>query len=149
MEYRQGTRKDLKLFLDNRMEFSAAVKEIPNLEAFRESTADYLEEHIGKDDLLIYLALDNGRIVSSCMACIITTAPLPSRLSGKSAELLNVYTIEEYRRQGHAAVLLNMLFKELKRRGVPKVVLEYTDAGLPFYQALGFKDLERQMFLRF
>lgn len=60
-----------------------------------------------------------------------------------------MYTIEKYRRQGHAAVLLNMLFKELKRRGVPKVVPEYTDAGLPLYQALGFKDLERQMFLRF
>lgn len=149
MEYRQGTRNDLELFLENRMEFASSLKELPDTAGFRKSTETYLKEHIDQDDLLIFLALDNEKIISSCMACIITTAPLPSRLSGKSAEVLNVYTLKEYRRQGHAAKLLNMLFEELKRRGIPKVVLEYTDDGFPLYQTLGFKDLDRQMVLRF
>lgn len=149
MEYRQGNRNDLELFLKNRMEFASALKELPDTAGFRRSTENYLKEHIDRDDLLIFLALDNGKIISSCMACVITTAPLPSRLSGKSAEVLNVYTLKEYRRQGHAAKLLNMLLEELKRRGIPKVVLEYTDDGFPLYQTLGFKDLDRQMVLRF
>lgn len=148
MEYRQGNREDLDLFLETRIEFASSLKKLPDAAGFRESTKNYLQEHIDKDDFLLYLALDNGRIISSCMACIITTAPLPSRLSGKSAEVLNVYTLKEYRRQGHAAKLLKMLFSELGRRGVPKIVLEYTDDGFPLYKALGFKDLERQMVLR-
>lgn len=148
MEYRQGTRNDLKIFLENRMEFASSLKKLPDADGFRESTEKYLKEHIDRDDLLIFLALENKKIISSCMACIITTAPLPSRLSGKSAEVLNVYTLKEYRRQGHAAKLLNMLFTELQRRGVPKVVLEYTDDGFPLYRTMGFVDLDRQMVLR-
>ncbi len=73
------------------------------------------------------------------------TPPLPSCPNGKIAELLNVYTIEEYRRHGYAERLLRLLIEELKTRDVGKIILEYTDAGFPVYQKLGFVVTENHM----
>lgn len=49
------------------------------------------------------------------MLCIFNTAPLPSTLSGKIGELLNVYTKNEYRRQGHSKRLIKLLMDEAKK----------------------------------
>lgn len=53
-----------------------------------------MKEHIEKDDLIIFIAVDKNRIVSSCMACIFQTAPKSSCPNGTNAELLNVYNSE-------------------------------------------------------
>ena len=148
MEYRRATREDVDAFVDNRMEFASSLVNLPNIEAFRESTRNYIEQHIDQDDLIVFLAVDGGTIVSSCMACIFTSAPHPLRLSGKCAEVLNVYTREDYRGQGHAKKLLTSLIQEAKHAGVQRLILDYEDAGLPLYQKLGFQILERQMQLQ-
>ena len=148
MEYRKATREDIDNIVDYRLEFVMLIRDIDNSENFRIRTKNYFEEHIDKDDLVIYLALDNHIIVSSCMACIFQTAPLPSCPEGKTAELLNVYTKSGYRRKGLAEKLVNMLLAELKQKDVRKIVLEYTDDGFPLYQKLGFTEIDHQMQLR-
>lgn len=145
MEFRRANRADMDMFLDNRIEFVKSIRDIPDIEAFRQRTRQYLEEHIDKDDLIIFIATEENKIISSCLACIHQTIPLPSCLSGKSAELLNVYTIKEYRNKGYAEKLIRMLFEETKNRGVEKIILDYTDMGYPLYKKLGFKELERHM----
>lgn len=79
-----------------------------------------------------------NRIVSSCMAFIFHTVPKSSSPKGINAELLNVYTIKEYRRKGYAEKLISMLIQEVKNLGVEKIVLDYTDMGLPLYGKFGF-----------
>lgn len=148
MELRKATLRDLDAFVENRMEFVKSIREINDMNNFRNSTVAYLEEHIGKEDLSIYIAIDDTKIVSSCMACIFQTVPLPSCPKGKSAELLNVYTLKEYRRKGLAEKLIRMLLCQLKKDGVEKVLLDYTDMGLPLYQKIGFTPLNHQMQLR-
>lgn len=147
MEYRQANREDLENFIDVRMEFASSMGEIPTMERFREETAAYLRGHLGKDDLLIFIAADKGRIIATCMACIFMTVPLPSCSSGKIAVLLNVSTLKDHRRKGHAAKLLRLTLEELKRRGVRKVILDHTDDGFPLYKKLGFETSERHMSL--
>lgn len=148
MEYRRAHRSDLDLFAAHRMDFVSSIRKISDIEGFRAKTKQYIEEHIDKDDLLIWIAVDEGKIAASCMACIYQTAPLPSCPNGKKAELLNVYTLAEYRKQGHAEKLLRMLIQALKERGVEKILLDSTDMGLPLYQKLGFVQLESQMELK-
>ncbi len=148
MEYRKANRGDIKAFTENRLEFASSVRKPENPEAFKAATAKYLNEHIDKDDLIIMLAMDGEVIAASCMACLFETAPLPFLLSGKTAELLNVYTKEEYRRQGHAEKLLMMLMEESKKAGAEKMFLFYTDSGLPLYKKLGFTPMERHLEIR-
>lgn len=148
MEFRRATRKDAEAFVENRIEFLTLIRTIEQPEKFRVETLAYILEHIGMDDLVIFLALDGDTIASSCMACIFRTAPVPSCPNGKAAELLNVYTKQAYRRMGLAEKLVRMMLSELQSRGVDKVLLDYTDDGLPLYRKLGFTILPQEMQLR-
>jgi len=56
------------------------------------------------------------------MACIFQTAPLPSCPTGKSAELLNVYTLKKYRKQGHAETLVRMLIEKSNAVKIVKTI---------------------------
>ena len=145
MEYRKAKEKDLDLFIENRMEFINTMRSMDGKERFREQTRNYIKEHIYKDDLLIYLAMENNEIAASCMACLYTTVPLPSCPSGKCAELLNVYTKKDYRRQGHAEKLISLLMEEAKELGIEKIWLDYTAEGYTLYKKIGFVELEHRM----
>ena len=148
MEFRKANKNDIDLFTQNRVDFIKTIKKIDDLSTFECNTRNYLEQNIETNNLFIYLAVENKHIVSSCMACVTRTAPRPSSINGISAELLNVYTLEPYRRNGYAEKLLNMLFSDLKEIQVEKMLLDYTDMGFPLYQKLGFVPLEKQMQLK-
>lgn len=148
MEFRRATRNDVDAFVETRIEFLQLIRTLEQPEAFRARTLRYIRDHIDMDDLIIYLALDRDIIASSCMACIFQTAPVPSCPNGRAAELLNVYTRTEYRRMGLAERLVRTMIQALEQRGVDKVLLDYTDDGLPLYQKLGFTILPQEMQLR-
>ena len=148
VEFRRAIRADIEAFAEIRVEFLTLIRTIDDPASFYRDTVGYLAAHIDGDDLVIYLALDQGRIVSTCMACLFQTAPLPSCASGRAAELLNVYTLADYRRMGLAETLIRMLLEELQQRGVEKVLLDYTDDGLPLYEKLGFTRLPYEMQLK-
>ena len=145
MEFRRANEKDIPTLVENRLEFVQLIRKIENIDNFREATVKYLEEHIAKDDMVIILAWDGNIIASICMACCFQTIPLPSCHSGHAAELLNVYTIAKYRRQGLAEQVLRLLIDELRKLNVEKVVLEATDMGATLYKKLGFISLNNQM----
>ena len=144
MEYRRATSNDIEAFVQNRIEFFTSIRNIPDVGAFEKNTKKYLTDNIDSD-AVIFIAVENGKIVSSCMACIFQTAPLHGCLNGKNAELLNVYTKEAFRRKGHVKKLLELLIDELKYLEVEKVLLEYTSDGLSLYEKMGFVLLQNQM----
>lgn len=144
MEYRKANRQDIDMFVKNRVEFATSIRDIDDVPAFEKKTKAYVEAHIDSD-LVVFLAVDNGAIIASCMACIYHTAPLPGCLSGNIAEIFNVYTKKEHRRKGHAKMLLNKTIDEVRKRGVEVVRLDYTDDGLRLYEQLGFTLAEHQM----
>ena len=148
MDYRRATIHDIDAMVENRMEFVTSIRDLKDAESFKVKTKEYLVQHISKDDLVIFIAVDNGQIVASCMACLYETIPRPTCLSGKSADLLNVYTNKAYRRQGHAEKLIRLLMAEVKKLGAEKMVLTYTQEGYPLYQKLGFQPLDHQMEIR-
>lgn len=145
MEIRKAEKKDLAKVLKHRMEFVASIREIEHPELFRQATKEYLQDHYNRGDLLIYLALDDGKIIASCMLSIFATMPTPSCLYGCSGRVLNVYTLEGFRRQGLATSLMRAMMMEARRMGVEKLLLDYTEDGHPLFQKLGFRDLDNQM----
>ena len=145
MEFRKATGGDLALLTDNRMAFVESIATIENAAAFKTATEQYFAHHISDGSLISYICVEAGRIVSSCLLCICTTIPIPSAISGKSGLLLNVYTVKEHRRQGLAKRLILMLIDEARKAGVSKIMLDYTEDGLPLYQSLGFTQSEEHM----
>lgn len=145
MEFRQAAASDLRLVVDNRIEFALLMKNIKDLEQFRASTERYMKEHLGSDDFVAYLALEQGKVISSCMASIYVTAPVLSCPSGKTAEIINVFTRKDQRKKGYSYRLLTLLLEELKRRGVSKVLLGYTPDGFCLYKKLGFEEVKERM----
>lgn len=148
MEIRKAILNDINMLAENRLEFICTIRDIENKEDFFISTQSYLQNHLADDSFISYIAVDDGKIVSSCILCIYDTLPIPSCLNGKAGLLLNVYTLKEYRHQGLAYTLLSKLINEAKQRGVGKIHLDYTDDGYPLYKKLGFKELDREMVLK-
>ncbi|MDD6795995.1 MAG: GNAT family N-acetyltransferase [Clostridiaceae bacterium] len=145
MEYRKLKYDEINAFVETRIEFVTLIRDIDNIELFKDKTREYIKTHLDSDDLLIYVAIDGGNIASTCMLSIYETPPLPSNVSGRQGELLNVYTKKEYRRKGHSAKLIKLLVSEAKNMGVSKIVLEYTKEGYPLYKSLGFSKVDNYM----
>ncbi len=55
-------------------------------------------------------------------------------------DILNMYTMPEYRRRGISSMILEQLINEAKNLGVSKVALHCSKAGEPLYRKYGFSD---------
>ena len=55
-------------------------------------------------------------------------------------DILNMYTLPEYRRKGISSLILTQLLAEAKTMGVSKVALHCSKDGEPLYRKFGFSD---------
>lgn len=102
-----------------------------------ENLPSYFEKHIDKD-CFAFGAYDHERIVS---VALLLTMEKPSNLrfmTGRIGEVLNVYTIPEYRRQGIATRVMQMLLDFAKEKNLDFVELKATKNGYPLYKKLCF-----------
>lgn len=55
-------------------------------------------------------------------------------------DILNMYTLPDYRRKGISSLILKQLLTEAKSMGVSKVALHCSKDGEPLYRKFGFDD---------
>ena len=84
------------------------------------------------------IALEKGKVVACASMSYIELMPTFSHPTGNRAHLMNVYTNDDYRRQGVAHKLVQILIDEAKEKGVTEISLDATDLGRPLYESLGF-----------
>ncbi len=65
--------------------------------------------------------------------------------SGKKAYIMNMYTAPEYRRQGIAFRMLDVLIEEARKKGISQIALEATEMGRPLYEKYGFVPMKDEM----
>ena len=58
----------------------------------------------------------------------------------REAEILNMYTVPEARKQGISTILLEKLIEEAKNTGISKLALHTTTAGENIYRNAGFSE---------
>lgn len=148
MEIRKAVSEDIPKIFDNRIRFVSDFSKSELSAEFIENTLNYLKENIGRDDFLAWLAFDNDEIKSIVVMSIYKVLPTVTNISGKHGLILNVWTHEDYRRQGLAYMLLKNIISQAKAKGVDRVSLKATDMGRLVYEKIGFEDLSGEMALK-
>jgi predicted GNAT family acetyltransferase len=72
-----------------------------DLEVIQGSLPLYYEKHLNKD-LIVYVVRNEMDIVSCAFLLIVEKPMSPSFITGKTGNVLNVYTKPEYRKKGYA-----------------------------------------------
>ena len=147
MEYRIATIDDIEELMDIRLEMLRIVNNLKEDQDFSDELVTYSRKYFIDGNQETCLAFDNGAAIGCASISYIEVMPTFSHPTGKRAHLMNVYTKEEYRRQGIAREMVQLLIDDAKAKGATEISLDATAAGRPLYISLGFKDSNECMVL--
>lgn len=100
---------------------------------------DYYNEYIPKGEFIAFLAEFDGEIIATSGLTFIVRPPYYNNPTGKTGILSSMYTKKEFRRQGIAKKLLELLINEAKNYGCGQIIITGSDMGVKLYDDFGFK----------
>lgn len=118
---------------ENKIDFDIPVEELIG------ATRKYLKEHIEKD-LYLFGYFKNNKLVSISGFILESHFPTNSNLTGLTAYITTVYTIEMYRGRGYQKKLLSYVLDYAKKMGIVRFKLDScNEIAIKMYNELGFK----------
>lgn len=106
----------------------------------------FFEEKMRSGEMIEWVAEDEaGKIVATAAIIFMDYPPAFTNPTGRKGFVANMYTADEYRRQGVAAQLMQKLEQEAKSRGLTKLVLHASVMGRKAYAKIGFKETDLVM----
>ena len=147
IEYRIATDNDIELLMSSRLEMLKVVNNLPADYEYSEEIVRESRDYFLNGDHITVLAIDDGNVIGCASMSFMWIMPTFSHPTGKRAHLMNVYTRSEYRRQGIARKMVNMLIDETWKRGATEISLDATTMGRPLYESLGFTNSTEGMVL--
>ena len=147
IEYRIAASEDIELLMGSRLEMLRVVNDLPEAYEFDTVLKRESRDYFAEGDQTTILAMEQGEVIGCATLCYLRMMPTFSHPTGKRAHLMNVYTREQYRRQGIAARMVKMLIQEARSRGVTEISLDATESGRPLYERLGFTASQECMVL--
>ena len=147
VEIRIATKDDIELLMSSRLEMLKVVNNLPADYEYSEEIVRESRDYFLNGDHITVLAVDDGEVIGCASMSFMWIMPTFSHPTGKRAHLMNVYTRSEYRRQGIARKMVNMLIDETWKRGATEISLDATTMGRPLYESLGFTNSTEGMVL--
>ena len=147
VEIRIATNDDIELLMSSRLEMLKVVNNLPADYEYSEEIVRESRDYFLNGDHVTVLAIDGGEVIGCASMSFMWIMPTFSHPTGKRAHLMNVYTRSEYRRQGIARKMVNMLIDETWKRGATEISLDATTMGRPLYESLGFTNSTEGMVL--
>ena len=147
IEYKIATNEDIELLMSSRLEMLKVVNNLPADYEYSEEIVRESRDYFLNGDHITVLAIDDGKVIGCASMSFMWIMPTFSHPTGKRAHLMNVYTRSEYRRQGIARKMVNMLIDETWKRGATEISLDATTMGRPLYESLGFTNSTEGMVL--
>lgn len=138
MEYRIANKEDIDLLMSIRLEMLRKVNALSDNYVFLDEFIANSMRYFLEGNQTTSIALEKGKVVACASMSYIELMPTFSHPTGNRAHLMNVYTNDDYRRQGVAHKLVQILIDEAKEKGVTEISLDATDLGRPLYESLGF-----------
>lgn len=146
IKYAIASKDDMELLMQSRLEMLRVVNDLPPDYVFEDELIRKSREYFESKNQTTVLAVDED-VIGCATMCYIEMMPTFSHPTGKRAHLMNVYTRSDYRRQGIALQMLDILIGEAKEKGVTEISLDATEAGRPLYEKCGFAESEECMVL--
>ena len=147
VEIRIATNDDIELLMSSRLEMLKVVNNLPADYEYSEEIVRESRDYFLNGDHITVLAVDGGEVIGCASMSFMWIMPTFSHPTGKRAHLMNVYRRSEYRRQGIARKMVNMLIDETWKRGATEISLDATTMGRPLYESLGFTNSTEGMVL--
>lgn len=138
MQIRIATKEDIDLLMSSRLEMLKVVNDLPQDYQYDEELVNESRDYFLNGDQITVLVIDNGEAIGCASMSFMRIMPTFSHPTGKRAHLMNVYTRSEYRRQGIARKMVEILIDETWKRGATEISLDATTMGRPLYESLGF-----------
>jgi GNAT superfamily N-acetyltransferase len=100
----------------------------------------WVRQKLEQGDYRHWFAVDEaGRILAGAGVWLMDWPPHGTDPRGPRANILNVYTEPEHRRQGLARRLTQLVLDWCRERGIRAVILHASKEGRPMYERMGFK----------
>ena len=147
IEYKIATNESIELLMSSRLEMLRIVNNLSDDYVFPDLIVNESRDYFLSGDQTTVLALDGDNVVGCASMSYMRIMPTFSHPTGKRAHLMNVYTRNEYRRQGIARKMVQMLIDDAWNRGATEISLDATTMGRPLYESLGFTDSKECMVL--
>ena len=142
MIYRQANPTDFERLAEMRWNFRTELAADPltreKFNEFMPVMLDFLEESYNSRRWMIWVAEQDGMIVSHVYVEIIRKVPRPNRLQARFGYLTNMYTIPEMRGKGIGAELLREAVDWARREELEMVILWPAQGRQGFYARGGF-----------
>ena len=144
MIIKKADKSDIKELINIRIkflkyEFKETIKN--NESNIKRELLSYFKEHLNKD-FYAYLALNGNKIISSAFISISNIPSGVNFINGKIGTVLNVFTVEDFRRQGIAKKLIEKLIEDASYMNLDYIELNSTKEGYELYNKLGFKEIK-------
>jgi GNAT superfamily N-acetyltransferase len=146
MPIRLADDADLDLVTDLRLAFLADHRGVdPSTFAadFVTDTLAFVTHHHRAGTLLTWLADDDGTPAGIVSMLLRTVPPRPEARGTTEGYVINLYVPPDRRRRGVGRELFDALLRHARAERFRRLVLHYTDDGLPLYQEAGFAPDDR------
>lgn len=140
MKYRRAISQDIPRLID--MRISYLREDLGGMEPEIEQKilgqlTYYFRAHLNRD-LRVYVA-EEVHIIATVFLNVISKPASPLFPSGRTGNILNVYTSPEYRRRGVAETLIGMAIHDAEEENLAYIELKATKEGEFLYHKLGFE----------
>jgi len=148
IDYRKAVVQDITDLIDLRIQ-QLKDEGYPETNNIRTDLHEYFTNSISNNTLLCWVGTYENRIIATAGLCIYQLPPSFSNPSGKVAYLTNIYTKDEFRKNGIASYLVETLLNEAKASNFTGVRLHASKLGQSVYKKLGFNETNGFMDLKF
>ena len=150
LRYHKATLKDLDLLVHTRVQVLLAANGLPeetDMTAVETASRDYYRAALSDGSHAAWLVFDGDTWIGAGGVSFYQIMPTYHNPSGRKAYLMNIYTRPDYRRQGIARHMVDLLVGEARERGITAISLEATAMGMPLYESYGFIHMPAEMAL--
>ena len=146
--YKKATLDDIDILTKTRIKVLRAANQLSDdidMGEVERNSYNYYQKALCDDSHIAYLVFDGTYFVGAGAVSFFQVMPTYHNPSGNKAYIMNMYTKPEYRRNGIAINILDILIKESKTKGITAIYLEATDMGRPLYEKYGFVKMNNEM----
>ncbi len=142
MIYRLAVESDLPTLAGMRWDFRTELHGAPEGAVradFVPACADFLREALASGRWAIWIAEEEGHILSHVYIQRVRKVPRPGKLFAEFGYITNVYTLPDYRSRGIGATLLAHVKEWGRREKLEMFILWPSRRAVPFYYRAGFR----------